>query len=65
MSIPEEHKNLLMFDDVKDYCGEFVHNFDLDEDYAEYYLSTSEINARSYSEWEADRYYSLIEHYTS
>lgn len=65
LSIPEEHKNLLMFDDVKDYCGEFEHNFDPDEDFAEYYLSTSEINARSYSEWEADRYYSLIEHYTS
>ena len=54
-----------MFDDVKEYYDEFEHNFDPDEDFAEYYLSTSEINARSYSEWEADRYYSLIEHYTS
>ena len=65
LSIPEEHKNLLMFDDVKEYYDEFEHNFDPDEDFAAYYLSTSEIKARSYSEWAADRYYSLIEHYTS
>lgn len=62
--IPEEYKNMIMFNDVGDYEKEFNDYEDGSDDITKYFLQKSETNARKYASASVDSYYQLIEQYT-